>query len=493
MRQRDWDDVRPDAPLQGSAADEGAPRRERPDQRGRQGAGPSFEPRDPGQHSQDQYGQGQYGQEQYGPDQYGGPGAGDGYPGREARGRPRSRDDYDRDGFGREDYRRGGPDGYGRREPGDRARGDSGGYDSRQDRGNGQRHAPPAPERSRTRADDRYGPADRHRAGQGRQADGGYRADYPSPDDDQLALLRAELRQYQKEALAAQRELAEARRRVLELETRASGRIGQLLQAAREQADEAVAEIKAEASATREAADRYAADTRAAADADAERTRAQAAREADQEIAVQRTSAEHEMAVQRATAEREAAAVRAAADREVKPLKTAAKREADELIAEARRKSEELRARVQRFLDESESLRSQAAAEWEVELAARREDSERRESEQMDAAQAASRKLVEEAERRAADAGKRAADAKAKAEQSLTEAGDQARLLTDRAREEAGEILEKAKAKARKALEAAELTADDRRGAIARELEELTAQRDGVKKHLAEMRAVFGA
>src|SRR5258707_13198542 len=91
MRQRDWDEARPDAD---GPAPEAAPERSRPRQRagppGRAGAGPRY--------GQDQYDQGDD----------------NGYPGRDPRGR--GRDESGRDGSGREDYGRPAshrdPDGY---------------------------------------------------------------------------------------------------------------------------------------------------------------------------------------------------------------------------------------------------------------------------------------------------------------------------------------------------------------------------------------------
>src|SRR5215469_5579390 len=124
-------------------------------------------------------------------------------------------------------------------------------------------------------------------------------------------------------------------------------------------------------------------------------------------------------------------------------------------------------------------------------MAARREESERRENEQMEAAHAATRKLVDEAERRAADAGKRAADAKVAAEQTRKDADGQAEVLVSRGREEAAKIVAKAEADAEKLRAQAEATAGDRREAIKRELEDMIAQRDGVAAHLAKLRQVF--
>ena len=104
--------------------------------------------------------------------------------------------------------------------------------------------------------------------------------------------LRADLRQYQMEALAAQRELTEAHRRMRDLESPVTIRIEKLLLAAREQAGELVAALKADAEASRKDADAYAADVRAAADRDAAALRAQGTHQGDQarEAAARRPS-----------------------------------------------------------------------------------------------------------------------------------------------------------------------------------------------------------
>src|SRR6516165_979097 len=69
----------------------------------------------------------------------------------------------------------------------------------------------------------------------------------PRQAGEHLARLTAELRRYQQEALAAQRELAEAHRRIRELESPAGARIEQLLQAASEQVELEAAKARAQA------------------------------------------------------------------------------------------------------------------------------------------------------------------------------------------------------------------------------------------------------
>ncbi|MFZ0162454.1 MAG: hypothetical protein WAL12_02610, partial [Trebonia sp.] len=69
----------------------------------------------------------------------------------------------------------------------------------------------------------------------------------PRRADAHLQRLMADLRRFQQEAQAAQRELAEARRRIWELEQPASTRVGQLLEAARDQVAGVVAAAEAQA------------------------------------------------------------------------------------------------------------------------------------------------------------------------------------------------------------------------------------------------------
>jgi F0F1-type ATP synthase membrane subunit b/b' len=81
---------------------------------------------------------------------------------------------------------------------------------------------------------------------------------------------------------------------------------------------------------------------------------------------------------------------------------------------------------------------------------------------------------------------------KAQAERTLDAAEEEARAVVKQAQPEATEIIAKAKDRARKALTAAESSADERRAELQRELEHLTRQRDGVQEQLDKMRAVFG-
>jgi hypothetical protein len=88
-----------------------------------------------------------------------------------------------------------------------------------------------------------------------------------------------------------------------------------------------------------------------------------------------------------------------------------------------------MRSQAQRILEESEAQRVQADVELETWLASRREEAERREAERLAAAQAALRKLVTEAEQRAAPAEQQAATANAQAEQILREADQHSQQL----------------------------------------------------------------
>ena len=348
----------------------------------------------------------------------------------------------------------------------------------------------------------------------------------PRQADERLAQLSAELRRYQKEALAAQHELAEAHRRVWELESPASARIEQLLQAAREQVENEAAKVRAQAeretgelrrAAEREtdrarkaamqqaeqvisAAEQTAAKVIAAAErtaaelrAPAERTAAELRAAAEQEVSQRRSAAERAAAELRAAAEHDITKQRALAEREAGRLKAATSRERNEILTAARRQAEEIRIREQRLLEHSEALRTQAESELEIELAARREESERQESEQHEAAVTATRKLVAEAERRAAAADKRAEAAIAQANQTRTDAEREARELISDAHLKGDQILNQAKEQADKQRTEAMADVERRRAAMEREVEELAKQRDDLAGHLAQMRRAFGA
>jgi hypothetical protein len=284
----------------------------------------------------------------------------------------------------------------------------------------------------------------------------------PRQADEQLQQLTAELQA--------------AHQRIRELEQRAnrsaaSARVEQLLTAARQQAAEFVQAARVEAE-----------QIRAAAQAQAAEVRGDAKRAAERERSSVRASADREADTVRASAEREAAQVRASANRERDDIVTAAKREADDI-----------RRREQFLLEQSESLRTQAEAELEVELAARREDAERHETERLADAQATTRALVAEAERRAADAEGRAAAAIAQADHTRRDAERDAAAALAEAREKADQVVTQATAKAAKALADFEVEAALRREAVQRELDELTKQKNDVSGVLAQMRQVFNA
>ena len=75
----------------------------------------------------------------------------------------------------------------------------------------------------------------------------------PRHVEEHLAQLTAELRRFQQDALAAQRELADAHRRIAELDRPASARIEQLLRAAQEQVAEFVRAAESDAAEVRRA------------------------------------------------------------------------------------------------------------------------------------------------------------------------------------------------------------------------------------------------
>ena len=126
-----------------------------------------------------------------------------------------------------------------------------------------------------------------------------------------------------------------------------------------------------------------------------------------------------------------------------------------------------------------------------MEIAARREEAERREVERLADAQEATRQLVEEAERRAADAEQRAADAVQRAEQARRDAEEDAKKELADAHRKAELIIAQAKDDGKQALADIEAAGDKRRATIKRELDELTRQKNDIDGQLAKMRQVF--
>jgi hypothetical protein len=216
-----------------------------------------------------------------------------------------------------------------------------------------------------------------------------------------------------------------------------------------------------------------------------------AAEEAGREAAEIRAAAESYAAGLRTSAEFEKASVRAEAEREAARIKAAAERERDDIVRAARREADEIRRREQFLLEQSEALRSQADADFEVELADRRAEAERLEVERLADAQEATHKLVEEAERRAADAEKRAIDATAQAEQARRDAEADAKKEIADAHRKAELVIAQAKDEGKQILTDLEADADKRRTAINKELDELTRQKNDVDAKLAQMRQLF--
>ena len=151
-----------------------------------------------------------------------------------------------------------------------------------------------------------------------------------------------------------------------------------------------------------------------------------------------------------------------------------------------------MRGQAQRILEESEAQRAQAEAEFEIQLAARREEAERQEAERHAAAQAATQKLVSEAEQRAATAEQRAAKATQQAEQTRREADPHAKQLVANAKKNADQIVAEAKARPSSSSPRPRPRPSARRTAAQREVDELTRQRDSITTHLAQLRQLLG-
>jgi hypothetical protein len=215
------------------------------------------------------------------------------------------------------------------------------------------------------------------------------------------------------------------------------------------------------------------------------------AEEAGREAAQIRAAAESYAASLRTSAEFEKASVRTDADREAAKVKAAAEREREDIVRAARREADEIRRREQFLLEQSEAIRSQAESDLEVELADRRAEVERLEVERLADAQEATRKLVEEAERRAADAEKRAADATAQAEQTRRDAEADAKKEIADAHRKAELLVAQAKDDAKQAVADIDADGAKRRAVIQKELDELTKQKKDVDAKLAQMRQLF--
>jgi hypothetical protein len=144
--------------------------------------------------------------------------------------------------------------------------------------------------------------------------------------------------------------------------------------------------------------------------------------------------------------------------------------------------------RAQRILEESEAGRAQAEAEFEIQLASRREGAERQEAERL----AATQKLVTEAEQRAATAEGRAANASARADQTRREADQHSKQLVSHAKKNADQIAAQIAAHAK--AQADQLVADTKtelerhRVAAQREVDELNRQKDAITTSLEQLR-----
>ena len=229
---------------------------------------------------------------------------------------------------------------------------------------------------------------------------------------------------------------------------------------------------------------------------DAEAIRTIALREADEltstterEAAKLRATADHEVAEKRAAAERDIARLRTSTEREVAQLKATVKRERDEILTASKRQADEMRSQAQRILEKAKPSGPppQAEAEFEIQLAARREEAERQEAERLAAAQSATQKLVSEAEQRASTAEQRAAKASAQADQTRRDADSHARQLVSNAKKNADQIVSQAKTQAEQMLAETKADAERRRAAAQREVDELTRQKDSIASHLVQV------
>jgi paraquat-inducible protein B len=150
-----------------------------------------------------------------------------------------------------------------------------------------------------------------------------------------------------------------------------------------------------------------------------------------------------------------------------------------------------MRSHAQRILEESQAQRAQTEAEFEIQLATRKEQTERQEAERLAAAQSATQKLVFEAEQRASTAEQRAAKANAQADQAHRDADQYARQLVGNAEKNADQIAGQAKTQAGQLLAEVNADAERRRAATRCEVDDLTRQKDSIASHLAQVRQLL--
>ena len=113
------------------------------------------------------------------------------------------------------------------------------------------------------------------------------------------------------------------------------------------------------------------------------------------------------------------------------------------------------------------------------------------EADRLAAAQAATQKLVFEAEQRASTAEERAAKANAQADQTRRDADQHARQLVGNAEKNADRIAGQAKAQAEQLLTEVNDDAERRRAASNREVDDLIRQKDSIASHLAQLRQLL--
>jgi hypothetical protein len=261
---------------------------------------------------------------------------------------------------------------------------------------------------------------------------------------------------------------------------------------AQREADERISEVEREAAKLRAIADQEVAENRAATERD---------------IAKLRTINEREIAQFRATAKRERDEILVTAKRQADEMRWQAQRileESEALISEdtvkqtryeilvtAKRQADEMRSQAQRILEESEAARAQAEAEFEIQLTTRREEAERQEAERLAAAQAATQRLVSEAEQRASTAEQRAAKASAQADQTRRDADSHSRQLVANAKKYADQIVSQAKSQAEQMLAEVKADAERRLAAAQHEFDELIRQKDSIASHLKLVRQLL--
>ncbi len=304
------------------------------------------------------------------------------------------------------------------------------------------------------------------------------------------AAVDAQIRQLASEKASLGASLTESEQRVIELEAALGaakaelaetdnpsyaglgGRASAMLRLAEEETEE-----------IRGGAERDAAEIREQASRDAKAIRAEAAREAEDMRAVQLRELEENRERLLANAEQELALARSTATDEL----AAAKREADQLRLATQQEASELRSAVQREVEQARAGADREVQEARRMLAVEKERLAREATDHHNTAVAETRKLVDEAEQRAAAAEQRAAEASRQAAENRAAAQTESEALLSRARREAEQIVASARTQADSITASGEADAQRQLAATRAELERVSKRKSAITAQLASL------